>query len=105
MSPKITAEHLGRGAAVYVRQSSPGQVASHTESRRRQYDLADAARAVGFVDVMIIDEDLGRSGIGLEARPGFQRFGGGGLAAPLARPFLHRGLTAGPQRPGLAPPH
>ena len=73
MSPKITAEHLGRGAAVYVRQSTPGQVASHTESRRRQYALADAARAVGFVDVMIIDEDLGRSGSGLEARPGFQK--------------------------------
>jgi DNA invertase Pin-like site-specific DNA recombinase len=73
MTLKITAEHLGRGAAVYVRQSTPGQVASHTESRRRQYALADAARAAGFVDITIIDEDLGRSGSGLEARPGFQK--------------------------------
>ncbi|WP_341992886.1 recombinase family protein [Azorhizobium sp. AG788] len=73
MSTKITVDHLGRGAAIYVRQSTPGQLINHTESRRRQYDLADAARAAGFVDVMIIDEDLGRSGSGLECRPGFQK--------------------------------
>jgi DNA invertase Pin-like site-specific DNA recombinase len=73
VSPKITPDHLGRGAAVYVRQSTPGQVVGHTESRRRQYALVDAARTAGFVDVMIIDEDLGRSGSGLEARPGFQK--------------------------------
>jgi DNA invertase Pin-like site-specific DNA recombinase len=73
VSPKITPDHLGRGATVYVRQSTPGQVAGHTESRRRQYALVDAARTAGFVDVMIIDEDLGRSGSGLEARPGFQK--------------------------------
>jgi DNA invertase Pin-like site-specific DNA recombinase len=48
-------------------------VVNHTESRRRQYDLADAARAAGFVDVLTIDEDLGRSGSGLEVRPGFQK--------------------------------
>jgi DNA invertase Pin-like site-specific DNA recombinase len=73
VSPKITPDHLGRGAAVYVRQSTPGQVVGHTESRRQQYALVDAARTAGFVDVMIIDEDLGRSGSGLEARPGFQK--------------------------------
>ena len=73
MSLKITADHLGRGAAIYVRQSTPGQVTGHTESRRRQYALADAARTAGFVDVAVIDEDLGRSGSGLEARPGFQK--------------------------------
>ena len=73
MSLKITADHLGRGAAIYVRQSTPGQVTGHAESRRRQYALADAARTAGFVDVAIIDEDLGRSGSGLEARPGFQK--------------------------------
>lgn len=73
MSSKITTEHLGRGAAVYVRQSTMGQVVGHTESRRRQYGLADAARAAGFVDVEVIDEDMGRSGSGLAARPGFQK--------------------------------
>jgi DNA invertase Pin-like site-specific DNA recombinase len=73
MNPKITAEHLNRGAVVYVRQSTPGQVVEHTESQRRQYALADSARSIGFATVTIIDDDLGRSGSGLTERPGFQK--------------------------------
>jgi DNA invertase Pin-like site-specific DNA recombinase len=73
MNPKITAEHLNRGAVVYVRQSTPGQVLEHTESQRRQYALAEAARSIGFATVTIIDDDLGRSGSGLTQRPGFQK--------------------------------
>ena len=44
MNPKITPDHLGRGAVVYVRQSTMGQVAENTESQRRQYALAESAR-------------------------------------------------------------
>jgi DNA invertase Pin-like site-specific DNA recombinase len=73
MSPKITNEHLSRAAVVYVRQSTPGQVLEHTESKRRQYALSDSARQLGFVSVSIIDDDLGRSGSGLVERPGFQK--------------------------------
>ena len=73
MSPKITSEHLSRSAVVYVRQSTPGQVVEHLESRRRQYALADSARAMGFANVITVDEDQGRSGSGLVARPGFQK--------------------------------
>jgi len=73
MSPKITPDHLGRGAVVYVRPSTMGQVAEHTESQRRQYGLADAARSLGFASVAVIDDDLGRSGSGLVERPGFQK--------------------------------
>jgi DNA invertase Pin-like site-specific DNA recombinase len=73
MNPKITPEHLRRGAIVYVRQSTIGQVLEHTESKRRQYALADSARELGFVSVTIIDDDLGRSGSGLVERPGFQK--------------------------------
>src|SRR5215472_10674912 len=73
MHPKITPEHLGRGAVVYIRQSTIGQVAEHTESQRRQYALADSARAYGFASVTVIDDDLGRSGSGLVERPGFQK--------------------------------
>ena len=73
MHPKITSEHLGRGAVVYIRQSTMGQVAEHTESRRRQYALADSARTYGFASVKVIDDDLGRSGSGLVERPGFQK--------------------------------
>ena len=61
------------GAVAYVRQSTMGQVAEHTESQRRQYALAESARALGFASVTVIDDDLGRSGSGLVERPGFQK--------------------------------
>jgi DNA invertase Pin-like site-specific DNA recombinase len=73
MNPKLTNEHLRRRAIVYIRQSSPGQVLYNQESQRRQYNLADRARELGFRDVTVIDDDLGRSGSGLVERPGFQR--------------------------------
>ena len=66
-------EAFGRGAVVYVRQSTMGQVIEHTESRRRQYALAESARSLGFTSVALIDDDLGRSGSGLVERPGFQK--------------------------------
>jgi len=69
---RITAEHLSRAACVYIRQSSPGQLQNNHESRRRQYALADQAKARTFAEVIIIDDDLGRSGGGI-ARPGFER--------------------------------
>jgi hypothetical protein len=64
MSPKITPDHLGRAAVVYVRQSTMAQVTGNLESQRRQYDLAKAAEAAGFASVTVIDDDLGRSGSG-----------------------------------------
>lgn len=71
MSDKISSEHLSRAAYVYVRQSSVHQVRHHQESRRRQYDLADRAKALGFAKTVVIDEDQGKSGSGLHERPGF----------------------------------
>ena len=72
MNPKISADHLKRRAIIYIRQSSPGQVIHNQESQRRQYGLADHARQLGFQQVEVIDEDLGRSGSGQVERPGFQ---------------------------------
>ncbi|KAA0675703.1 recombinase family protein [Roseomonas genomospecies 6] len=69
---KITPDHLARHAYVYVRQSSPDQLLHNHESRRRQYGLADRARQLGWSEVVVIDDDLGRSGGGI-ARPGFER--------------------------------
>ena len=69
---KILPEHLARGAYVYVRQSTAGQLVNNPESRRRQYGLADRARALGWSDVTVIDDDLGRSGSGI-SRPGFEK--------------------------------
>ncbi len=60
---------------MYVRQSSPTQVLEHRESTARQYGLADQAVAFGWPRerVLIIDEDLGKSGRTTEGRSGFQR--------------------------------
>jgi DNA invertase Pin-like site-specific DNA recombinase len=68
----ITSAHLSRTAYVYVRQSKPEQVIDHPESRRRQYALKDRALALGWKSVIVIDDDLGRSGDGTE-RIGFDR--------------------------------
>lgn len=73
MNVKLTSGHLARGAIVFVRQSTPGPVIEHTESRRRQYALQESARSLGFAPVAVIDDDLGRSGSGLTERPGFQK--------------------------------
>src|SRR5882724_7931446 len=69
---KITADHLARRACVYIRQSTPDQVLHNLESQRRQYGLIDRARALGWQDVEVIDDDLGISGSGTR-RPGFER--------------------------------
>lgn len=73
MSAKISPEHLQRTAFVYVRQSTAMQVRHHREGQQQQYGLEQRARQLGFHRVVVIDEDLGRSGSGLQERPGFGR--------------------------------
>jgi DNA invertase Pin-like site-specific DNA recombinase len=72
--PKITPVHLGRDAYVYVRQSTITQVKEHTESLQRQYELVERAAQLGWLahQVVVIDEDLGRSGADASAREGFK---------------------------------
>lgn len=74
-SPKLQNWHLSRAAVVYVRQSTPQQVLEHRESTARQYALADRAVELGWAreQVVVIDDDLGKSGQSAEGRPGFQR--------------------------------
>jgi DNA invertase Pin-like site-specific DNA recombinase len=74
-SGKLQPWHLQRTAVVYVRQSTPQQVAEHQESTARQYALADRAIALGWPSehVVLIDDDLGISGQSAEGRLGFQR--------------------------------
>lgn len=73
-SVKVTADHLRRGAYLYVRQSSLYQVANSTESRRRQYDLKGRAVALGWPaeQVVVIDADQGQVGASAADRAGFQ---------------------------------
>jgi hypothetical protein len=50
---KITADHLVRGAFVYIRQSTADQLVHNQESRRRQYGLADRAKRPGWATVEV----------------------------------------------------
>jgi DNA invertase Pin-like site-specific DNA recombinase len=72
---KVSPRHRDRLAAVYVRQSTAQQVHDHQESTRLQYGLAERAATLGWAPsrVLVIDEDLGHSASGADARPGFQR--------------------------------
>ncbi len=71
-SDLLTPDHLQRAACVYIRQSTPQQVRNNLESQRLQYGLATYARELGFVDVRVIDDDLGTTASGVE-RPGFDQ--------------------------------
>ena len=73
MSDKIQPHHLERKAVLYVRQSSPHQAAHNRESRALQYAMKDRLRALGWSEIEIVDEDLGRSAAGMVARTGFER--------------------------------
>ena len=73
MTEKIRPDHLERAAYVYVRQSSLQQVRHHREGQQRQYGLADRARQLGFVRVVVIDDDLGKCGADSDERHGLQR--------------------------------
>jgi DNA invertase Pin-like site-specific DNA recombinase len=70
---KITASHRARDAYIYVRQSTLLQVQVHTESLARQYDLRQRAVLLGWPShqVVVVDEDLGRSGASAAGRSGF----------------------------------
>lgn len=73
MNDKIKREHLSRPAYVYIRQSTISQLTSNHESRRRQYELAERAKKLGWQEIEIVDEDLGKSGASSINRNGFQR--------------------------------
>ncbi len=69
----LPAAVLSRKAAVHVRQSTPAQVETDLESRRRHYAPVEVARSRGFRNAEVIDDDPGRSARGMVAGPGFER--------------------------------
>jgi IS66 C-terminal element len=50
MDSKITPDHLGRAAVVYVRQSTMAQVMGNLESQRRQYDGERATAIYSIIE-------------------------------------------------------
>ena len=82
---------------MYVRQSSPHQVAENRESRERQYALAEFAQQLGWPveRILVIDEDQGLSGRSADHRLGFQR-----LLAEVS--LQHVGLVLGLELSRLA---
>jgi DNA invertase Pin-like site-specific DNA recombinase len=73
MSEKIQVQHLARKAVLYVRQSSALQVAHNQESQKLQYAMQTRLRDLGWTEIEIIDEDLGRSAAGTQTRSSFER--------------------------------
>jgi DNA invertase Pin-like site-specific DNA recombinase len=96
-SGKIVRRHQERLAIVYIRQSTVQQVERHQESTRLQYGLVDRALQYGWAreTIVVIDDDLGRSGATVEGRLGFQR-----LVAEVG--LGHVGLVLGIEMSRLA---
>ena len=89
MSDKIRPQHVARKAILYVRQSSAYQVNHNLESQRLQYAMRDRLQQLGWREIDVVDDDLGRSAAGAVTRAGFERMVAevclgnvGGVAAP-----------------------
>jgi len=73
ISDKIGPHHLERKAILYVRQSSAHQVLHNRESSALQYAMRDRLGTLGWSEIEVIDDDLGRSAAGGIQRAGFER--------------------------------
>ena len=71
----LNAAHRAKLAYIYIRQSTAGQVRQHQESTTLQYRLVDRAAGLGWPRerIVVVDDDLGKSGAANSERQGFQR--------------------------------
>ncbi len=74
-SELVTTQHLTRKAIIYIRQSSPHQMFSNTESLQLQYALRQRALELGWAEhnITTIDRDLGTTAASAEHREGFKQ--------------------------------
>jgi hypothetical protein len=84
ISDKIRPHHLERKAILYVRQSSAHQVLHNREISALQYAMRGRLTTLGWSDIEVIDDDLGRSAAGGIQRAGFERM----VAHPPASRFI-----------------
>jgi DNA invertase Pin-like site-specific DNA recombinase len=68
MSEQIAARLLERKAILYVRQSSAYQVNHNLESQKLQYAIQARLHALGWREIEVVDDDLGRSAAGTVTR-------------------------------------
>jgi DNA invertase Pin-like site-specific DNA recombinase len=73
ITDKVHPHHLARKALLYVRQSSAHQVLHNRESSALQYAMRDRLIMLGWSEIEVIDDDLGRSAAGSVQRAGFER--------------------------------
>src|SRR6202012_5205224 len=73
ISAKVRTHHLERKAILYVRQSSAHQVLHNRESSALQYAMRGRLTELGWSEIEVIDDDLGRSAAGGAVRAGFER--------------------------------
>ena len=102
MSDKIKPHHLERKAILYIRQSSAYQVSHNLESQKLQYAMQERLQQLGWREIEVVDEDLGRSAAGTVTRAGFERM----VAASVFGQGGSRGGSGGvslcAQQPGVA---
>jgi DNA invertase Pin-like site-specific DNA recombinase len=73
------------------------------EGQRRQYDLGERALALGFQSVVVIDEDLGRSGTGSVEHPGFGRLLAAVCSGKVVAVLALEASRLSQEQPRLAP--
>src|ERR1700745_3532948 len=73
MSDKIRPHHLERKAILYFPQSAAYQVSHNLESQKLQYAMQERLQQLGWREIEVVDEDLGRSASGTVMRSGFER--------------------------------
>jgi DNA invertase Pin-like site-specific DNA recombinase len=101
MSEKVRPQRLQRKAILYIR---PYRVTHNPESQRLQYAMRERLRHLGWQEIEIVDDDLGRSAAGTVTRAGFERMVAevcmGKVGAVAAR-----GFTIRPQQSRVAAAH
>jgi DNA invertase Pin-like site-specific DNA recombinase len=71
---KIKKHHLQKTAFVYLRQSSPGQVKKNVEGARRQRQMQNRMKELGWTAsrIRLLGDDTGNSGSSLHGRDDYQ---------------------------------
>ena len=102
MSDKIRSQHLQRKAILYVRQSSAYQVSHNLESQRLQYAMQERLQQLGWREIEVVDEDLGRSAAGTVTRAGFERMVAEVCLGKVGAVAAREVFSLRPQQPRMA---